>query len=169
MRERGTPLPEPKQITLAIFGAIEVPGCAGGSRVLLRQAAALLRSPEKKRKHSLHARASTAIDGSRLIGRYCLKGFQRPHQTVPQQTHSQPRERKTPTALPKTKTQPSAHSRNVRQKKGESKHGEVPRSSALAPTTWGDRANERGTSEMGCALVVMDGGVSHRAVKCPAK
>lgn len=37
------------------------------------------RHEKKKRKEkALHARASTAIDESRLIGRYCLKGLRRP-------------------------------------------------------------------------------------------
>lgn len=32
----------------------------------------------RKKEKALHARASTAIDESRLIGRYCLKGLRRP-------------------------------------------------------------------------------------------
>lgn len=33
---------------------------------------------KKRKEKALHARASTAIDESRLIGRYCLKGLRRP-------------------------------------------------------------------------------------------
>lgn len=59
-----------------------------GARVERRGSEPFSRSsPQKKEKaleytSDIHARASAAIDESRLIGRYCLKGFQRPLREV---------------------------------------------------------------------------------------
>lgn len=48
------------------------------SNVVPRASRSTATKKKKRKEKALHARASTAIDESRLIGRYCLKGLRRP-------------------------------------------------------------------------------------------
>lgn len=107
-------------------------------------------TPTKKKRestltiHSIHARASAAIDESRLIGRYCLKGFQRPLPARAHQTCVRKRARGggIPTALPKTE----------RKKKGNSRRRRRRRRSSARSRRNGGRARESESERGSCSL-----------------